>query len=264
MVEMNELERRAAVHAALGEPARLAIVDALLLGDASPGELGAELGAPSNLVAHHLRVLAEAGVVRRTRSEADRRRWYVRLVPQALAALSPVARTPPVTVPRVVFVCTRNSARSQLAAALWTRRSRVPAASAGTRPGPGVHRRAIAVARRHGLTLNRRLTHHVGDVVAADDLVVAVCDNAYEELGRHGPEDRYRRASMLHWAVPDPVRAGTDAAFEDAFAEIAARVDRLSAAIDAIDAPAGPPDPAGPAPGPITGPSQTDPSGSPG
>ncbi|TDB88979.1 ArsR family transcriptional regulator, partial [Actinomadura sp. KC216] len=63
MVEVKELDRRAAVHAALGEPARLAIVDALLLGDASPGELGAGLGAPSNLVAHHLRVLAEAGVV---------------------------------------------------------------------------------------------------------------------------------------------------------------------------------------------------------
>nr|WP_284454928.1 helix-turn-helix domain-containing protein [Actinomadura madurae] len=252
---MNERERRAAVHAALGEPARLAIVDALLLGDASPGELGAELGAPSNLVAHHLRVLAEAGVVRRVRSEADRRRWYVRLVPQALAALSPGAWTPPVTAPRVVFVCTRNSARSQLAAALWTHCSRIPAASAGTRPSPGVHRRAIAVACRHGLTLNRRLTRHVGDVVADDDLVVAVCDNAYEELSHRGAEHRYRRARMLHWSVPDPVRVDTDAAFEDAFAEIAARVDRLSAAVDV---------PAAPTPDPTTDSSQIDPSDSPG
>ncbi|TDB74238.1 hypothetical protein E1264_41000, partial [Actinomadura sp. KC216] len=161
--------------------------------------------------------------------EADRRRWYVRLVPQTLAALSPAAWTQPVTASRVVFVCTRNSARSQLAAVLWAHRSRIPAVSAGTRPGPGVHRRAVAVARRHGFTMNKRLTRHVGDVVADDDLVVAVCDNAYEELGT---ERRHRRASILHWSVPDPVRVDTDAAFEDAFAEIAARVDRLSAAVD--------------------------------
>ncbi|WP_225992998.1 arsenate reductase/protein-tyrosine-phosphatase family protein [Actinomadura rudentiformis] len=227
---MSGVERRAAVHAALGEPARLAIVDALLLGDASPGELSAELEVPSNLLAHHLRVLAEAGLVRRVRSEADRRRWYVRLVPQVLATLSPAAWTPVVAAPRVVFVCTRNSARSQLAAALWTRRSRVPAASAGTRPGPGVHRRAIAVARRHGLTLDPQLTRHVGDVVDVDDLVVAVCDNAYEELG-HQHHERQRRVPMLHWSVPDPVGADTDAAFEDAFTELADRVERLGAAV---------------------------------
>ncbi len=189
--------------------------------------------------------------MRRVRSEADRRRWYVRLVPQALAALSPAAWAPPVTVPRVVFVCTRNSARSQLAAALWTHRSRIPAASAGTRPGPAVHRRAITVARRHGLTLNRRLTRHVSDVVADDDLVVAVCDNAYEELGREPNQQHQRQAAMLHWSVPDPVRVDTDAAFEDAYAEIAGRVERLSAAVNT------PTDP-------ITDPAQTDPAESPG
>jgi DNA-binding transcriptional ArsR family regulator len=38
---------RAQRHAALGEPARLAIIDRLLLGDASPGELGQELDGPA-------------------------------------------------------------------------------------------------------------------------------------------------------------------------------------------------------------------------
>ena len=72
-------ERRAAVHAALGEPVRLAIVDRLGPGDASPGELAEAVGLGSNLLAHHLKVLEEAGVIRRVRSEGDRRRSYVQL-----------------------------------------------------------------------------------------------------------------------------------------------------------------------------------------
>jgi protein-tyrosine-phosphatase len=216
------LQRRAAIHAALGEPARLAVVDALLLGDASPGELGAVLDLPSNLLAHHLRVLEEAGIVRRSRSEADRRRTYVQLVPATLATLSPTAPSQAVPATRVVFVCTRNSARSQLAAAAWVRHSPVPAVSAGTHPAGRVHRRALATAHRHGLALDARRTAHVRDVLRPGDLVVAVCDNAYEELGRQ---------PQLHWSVPDPVRTDTDAAFETAFSDIAARIERLDAAV---------------------------------
>lgn len=223
---MDGLRRRAAIHGALAEPARLAVVDALLLGDASPGELGRTLGLPSNLLAHHLRVLEAAGVIARRRSEADHRRTYLRLVPAALAALAPTAA---VRAPRVVFVCTHNSARSQLAAALWSRRSRVPTASAGTHPRPRVHRRAVATARRYGLVLETARTAHVDEVVRPDDLVVAVCDNAHEELRRRdgGPP-----ASRLHWSVPDPVRVDTDEAFERAFSEIGTRVDRLTAAVN--------------------------------
>ena len=50
-----------------------------------------------------------------------------------------------------MFVCTANSARSQLAAATWNQLSTIPATSAGTHPGPRIHPRAIATARRHGL-----------------------------------------------------------------------------------------------------------------
>ncbi|MGH3299987.1 MAG: helix-turn-helix domain-containing protein, partial [Trebonia sp.] len=126
----DSLVRRAAVHAALADPARLAITDALGEGDASPSELAGMLGMASNLLAHHLRVLEEAGIVARHRSEGDRRRTYLRLVPGALDALAgPASRA----ARRVLFVCTANSARSHLAAALWRQASQVPAASAGTR-----------------------------------------------------------------------------------------------------------------------------------
>lgn len=219
--EVTGLERRAAIHAALAEPARLAVVDALAVSDASPGELGDSLDLPSNLLAHHLRVLEKAEVIRRARSEGDRRRTYVRLVPAALGMLAPAAALP---ASRVVFVCTRNSARSQLAAALWAGRSQVPAASAGTHPSPRVHRRAISTARRHGLVLHPGRTAHMREVLRPRDLIVAVCDNAYEELRR-------RQARCLHWSVPDPVRADTDEAFETAFSEIEARIGRLAVAV---------------------------------
>src|SRR5690606_17305833 len=100
-----DVVRRARLHAALADPARLRIVDVLSLGDASPSELAELLAAPSNLVAHHLGVLEREGVVSRKRSEADRRRNYVQLVPGALEHLTPRVQR---TVARVVFVCTRN------------------------------------------------------------------------------------------------------------------------------------------------------------
>jgi protein-tyrosine-phosphatase/DNA-binding HxlR family transcriptional regulator len=217
--ELSSVRGRARIHAALGDPARLAIVDALCLGDASPGEIARDLGLPSNLIAHHVNVLAEAGLLERARSEADRRRVYLRLRPGALALLAP-PRLP--DAPRVVFVCTHNSARSQLAAALWAQRTRRPAASAGTHPAARVHPKAMAVARRHGLRLDSAGTAHVSDVVQAQDLVIAVCDSAHEDLSTGAVRPR------LHWSVPDPVPGGTDAAFEAAFTDIAGRIERLT------------------------------------
>jgi protein-tyrosine-phosphatase/DNA-binding transcriptional ArsR family regulator len=222
--EGSELHRRADVYAALGDPARLAIVDSLVLGDRAPGELGEVLGLPSNLLAHHLRLLEQAGLIERGRSEADRRRTYVRFLSSAL----PAPPTSIVTAPRVLFVCTHNSARSQLASALWARRSTVPVASAGTHPSQRVHRRAVSLARRHGLRLEDARTFHVSEVLRPDDLVVAVCDSAYEELGP--------AADRLHWSVPDPVRVDTAAAFERAYEEIEQRVGRLVDAVEGNDA----------------------------
>src|SRR5689334_10970596 len=133
--EASSVVRRAALHAALGDPARLTIVDTLAWGEASPGELAARLGMTSNLLAHHLRVLEDgAGLLNRHRSEGDRRRSYLALDRDVLDLLQPTS--PALLAKRVVFVCTQNSARSQLAAALWNDHSPVPATSAGTHPAP--------------------------------------------------------------------------------------------------------------------------------
>lgn len=224
-IESMELEQndslvaRARVHAALGEPARLAIVDHLALGDASPGEIGQKLGLPTNLLAHHMKILDQAGLIRRRQSEGDRRRSYLQLVPGALTGLLPA---PLRHAPRVVFVCTHNSARSQLAAALWASKATVPAVSAGTSPAARVHPHAVAVARGHGLSLAAARPCHLDEVLRPDDLVVAVCDNAHEDLGA---------GDRLHWSVPDPVAAGTGTAFEHAYTDIAERIDRLAPAV---------------------------------
>jgi protein-tyrosine-phosphatase/DNA-binding HxlR family transcriptional regulator len=228
---MSNLGARARMHAALGEPVRLSIVDHLALGDASPSELGRESGLATNLLAHHLKTLQDAGLIRRVRSEGDRRRSYVQLVlddPTVLAVTSSVGAVPraaPGPGGRVLFVCTRNSARSQLAAAAWARTSRIPGASAGTHPAARVHPRAVRAGRRHGLHLASTATSHLADVAQPGDLVVAVCDNAHEEL----PTGQ----NQLHWAVPDPVRIDTDDAFEIAYEQISQRVQRLAGALAA-------------------------------
>lgn len=143
---------RARLHGALAEPARLRIVDLLSLGDVSPSDLQAQIGLPSNLLAHHVRTLESVGLVVRHRSQADRRRSYLQLVPDVLGGLQP-ENLAPVSARRVVFVCTANSARSQLAAALWADTSTVPVTSAGTHPAGSIALGPAAVARRHGLKL---------------------------------------------------------------------------------------------------------------
>lgn len=217
------LEGRAAVHRALGDPSRLAVVDALALGDVSPTELQARLDLPSNLLAHHVRVLERAGVVVRTRSEADRRRTYLALVPGVLDALGTAAHR---DAARVVFVCTRNSARSQLAAALWNAGAgQVAATSAGTHPAPAVHPGAVDAARRHRVPLEPVAPRRADDVLGPGDLVVTVCDAAHEE-----------RPGDAHWSVADPVRSGAPAAFDRALTDLAERIDRLAPVVHPLEA----------------------------
>jgi ArsR family transcriptional regulator, arsenate/arsenite/antimonite-responsive transcriptional repressor / arsenate reductase (thioredoxin) len=218
----SDLERRAALHAALADPARLQITDTLLAGDASPSELATVLAMPSNLLAHHLHVLQQAGIITRRRSEGDRRRTYLQLVPGALDSLAPpTART----APRVLFVCTANSARSHLAAALWRRASSVPAVSAGTHPAGAIDPGAIAAAQRHRLPLPRLRPRQIGDVRRQGDLVITVCDRAHEELAER---------TAVHWSVPDPVAAGDPGSFDAALAQLADRVGRLAPHLAAV------------------------------
>lgn len=209
--------QRARLHAALGDPGRLAVVDELWCSDRSPSELSVSLEMPSNLLAHHLDVLERDGLVERLVSSGDRRRRYVRLRHEPLVALA-AAIVPPAA--EVLFVCTQNSARSQLAAALWHDRAGTSASSAGTHPADEVHAGAAAAARRAGLDLGsaRPRSLDAADLDRAD-LVVTVCDRAHEEL----PPG----TDAWHWSIPDPVVAASDAAFDAALAALDERIRAL-------------------------------------
>lgn len=225
-------EERVRSLSALADPVRLRIVDQLGVGDASPGELRTRLGLSSNLVAHHLKVLEQAGIVSRHRSHADKRRTYLRLRGEQLAGLLPVTASQGEveTVERMVFVCTANSARSQLAAALWQEASPIPVASGGTHPGSTIAPGAVAAARRHGLQLVQDRPQSLAGLLRAGDYLVTVCDAAHEEFGTNGAEavGELRLAGTSHWSVPDPVVVGTDAAFDAACEDLAGRVAELA------------------------------------
>ncbi len=219
----EQLVRRARVHAALSDPQRLAMVTELLLGDRSPTWCTRRWGIPSNLLAHHVNVLVDAGLAVRGHSEADRRRVYLHLT----RAGRDVADPEPVRAGRVVFVCTHNSARSQFAEALWQRCSGVPAQSGGTRPAEQIHPAAKREARRHGIDLGSAKPKLVPPGGLAGALVVTVCDNA----------DLATAVPHLHWSVPDPVARGGESAFGAAWDDIAGRVDDLASALQPMPGP---------------------------
>lgn len=217
----RDIATRAGVHAALGEPLRLQLVDMLRLGDLSPQWAARRLGISPSLLSHHLRTLREAGLVHATRSRGDGRRQYLMLDHTMLEG---IVATPRLEVTSVLFTCTANSARSQLAEAMWRAVSDVPVASAGAAPAPAVHPLAVATASARGLDLRDRRPRGYAEVPIAPALVVSVCDIANESTT---PFD----AARLHWSLPDPADQATLEAFEDVADELARRVDRLAAAV---------------------------------
>lgn len=214
----RSLAERAHVLSALGDANRLAVVDLLQVQDLSPDAIAAALQIPGNLLAHHLKILESAGVIAREPSQNDRRRTYVRLLRDSLQDLLPAP--PEVSAPRVVFVCTHNSARSVLADALWRDVSDIPSTSAGTHPADRINPRAQKAARRQGLTIEQKSPQYIDDVLRPDDVVVSVCDSVNEELG---PLPN----THVHWSVPDPARLDTDEAFTQTIEDLRGRVDQL-------------------------------------
>lgn len=207
------LIERAARHAALGDPVRLAMVDDLCCSDRSPGELAERHGLAGNLLAHHLKVLEDAGLIERVVSAGDRRRRYVRLRSGSLEGLMVAGEVPSGPV---LFLCTHNSARSQMAAAIWAEQIGGSTGSAGTHPARRVHPGAVRAAARAGLDLTGARPRSMEDIVVEPELVVTVCDRAHEELA---PE-----ASWWHWSIPDPLEESRPGAFDRALAEIQDRI----------------------------------------
>jgi protein-tyrosine-phosphatase len=129
---------------------------------------------------------------------------------------------------RVLVLCTGNSARSQIAEALLSRRGagRIVAVSAGSRPAGAVHQGALDVLRRHGIDWDARQPKAIEQFDGGTfDLLITVCDSAAEDCPVF-PGARAR----VHWGLPDPAAVqgpASDAAFDRAYTALAAHIDRL-------------------------------------
>jgi arsenate reductase len=140
-----------------------------------------------------------------------------------------------VTTPRelrVLFLCTGNSARSQMAEALlnWRGRGRFQAESAGSQPAPRVNPLALETLREHGVPWAGHPPRSVAGLEREPwDFVITVCDRAKESCPIFPGQP-----SLAHWGMPDPADVVGDerakrAAFHDAFQLISRRIDRLLA-----------------------------------
>jgi protein-tyrosine-phosphatase len=216
--------------------------------DRRVGELCDLVTQPQNLVSYHLRQLRDGGLVSTRRSLADGRDAYYaldlarcgELLASAGAALHPGLapaaprdaggeRRPGQAVARVLFLCTGNSARSQVAEALAELLSQgaVRAVSAGSHP-KSLHPNAVRVMRARGVDLGGRRSKHLSAFAGERfDYVISLCDRVREVCPEFpgGPE-------LIHWSIPDPAREpGGDEetlpAFERMADELATRISFL-------------------------------------
>ena len=219
--------------ALVAHPIRWRLLRELACGDRRVGELTAALGLPQNLVSYHLARLREAELVSPRKSSADRRDVYYHadlarcgdLFASAGAALHPALRLAPPAAPppkraSTLFLCTGNSARSQMAEALLHHLSggASEAASAGSHPKT-LHPLAVQVLRERGLDISRQRPKHVGTFAGRRfDRVITLCDRVREVC----PD--FPGATLVHWSIPDPAAEGDYTAFVRTADELELRI----------------------------------------
>jgi ArsR family transcriptional regulator, arsenate/arsenite/antimonite-responsive transcriptional repressor / arsenate reductase (thioredoxin) len=236
-----------------GDPVRWALVRELARSDRRVRELIAAVGVPQNLVSYHLAKLRGAGVVVPRRSSADGRDTYYRLDlercrnllteaglalhPGLSAAADPVHGAAGASRKRVLFLCTGNSARSQMAQALLERLSdgAVGAESAGSHPKP-LHPGAVRVMNARGIDISGSSSRHL-DMFRDDrfDCVISLCDRVREVCPPfHGA------SRLIHWSIADPAAEPVDPANPDApFARAATELEgRIRFLLDDLLVPA--------------------------
>jgi protein-tyrosine-phosphatase/DNA-binding transcriptional ArsR family regulator len=228
-----------------GHSVRWQLLGELARSDLRVGELCARVELPQNLVSYHLGRLREGRLVSRRRSAADGRDSYyvldlgrcgdlladtgaalhpgLRLVLPADAAIPRRGRT------RILFLCTGNSARSQIAEALVRELTAgaVNACSAGSHPKT-LHPNTVRVMREHGIDIEGRRSKHLSEFIGRRfDYVVTLCDRV-REVCPEFPD----HPNLIHWSVPDPAREGnsdeeTYPAFERTADELVTRIPYL-------------------------------------
>jgi protein-tyrosine-phosphatase/DNA-binding transcriptional ArsR family regulator len=235
-----------------GHPLRWRVLRELARSDHQVRELCDLLDQPQNLVSYHLSRLRRERLVTMRRSSADGREVYYsldlarcgELLSATGGALHPALRLGPRTPrarargarrarPQVLFLCTGNSARSQMAQALLESHSggAVQGFSAGSHPKP-LQANAVRAMLEHGIDISGRRSRHVDDFTGRRfAYVISLCDKVREVC----PE--FPGAAVVHWSIADPARTGdsddeTYPAFQRTASELAARVGFLLARIE--------------------------------
>ena len=228
-----------------GHPLRWQLLSELAHGDRRVSELTALLGQPQSLVSYHLSRLRSERLLCMRRSSADRRDAYYsldlarcgELLAATGAALHPGLRGAP-SLPdrgdvrgrrsrtRVLFLCSGNSARSQIAEARVEHLAggTVEARSAGSHPKP-LHPNAVRVMREHGIDLAGRRPKQLSKFTGQRfHYVVTLCDRVREVC-----PDFPGHPDLIHWSIANPAREGntdeeTYAAFQRTASELATRI----------------------------------------
>jgi arsenate reductase len=103
---------------------------------------------------------------------------------------------------RILFLCTGNVARSQMAEAIANEfhDDVVSAVSAGSRPGSGIHPLAVRALADRGICASGRASKGVDQFINEQfDVVVTVCDSAAQDCPTWPGAKR-----IEHWHIPDP------------------------------------------------------------
>ena len=218
----------------LADEQRWRLLQELARSDRKVSELTTLVDRPQNLVSYHLASLRNAGIVSARRSSADRRDTYYRVdmrrCADLLASVGPslqpglrVDVVDPVIVdarasrrrPSVLFLCTGNSARSQMAEALLEHHSggAIRARSAGSHPKP-LQSNAVRVMAERGIDISTNTSKHLDRFRQRKfDRVITLCDKV-REICPEFPG----AAATAHWSMADPAaEGGTDAASYPAF-----------------------------------------------
>lgn len=207
-----------AVFQILASELRWRLLSALSRSDRQVHELVHLVDHPANLVSYHLKRLRSERLVTERRSSADARDVYYSLDFDRLrtlylaagSALHPglavtgepdLVDLPPNDPTRVLFLCTHNSARSQMAEAIMRQMGGdgVTVVSAGSEPS-SVHPDAVAVLAGLGIDISGAQSKHFDQYRGQRfDYIITVCDRVRETCPVF-PDDPER----IHWSFPDP------------------------------------------------------------
>jgi ArsR family transcriptional regulator, arsenate/arsenite/antimonite-responsive transcriptional repressor / arsenate reductase (thioredoxin) len=203
-------------------------------------ELVSLINQPANLVSYHLRKLREQRLVSERRSAADGRDVFYTLNLERMSqlymatgealhpALNPTepkpqpheSSNPPL---RVLFLCTHNSARSQMAEGIlkYYGGNRVEVFSAGNEPGQ-VKPEAIQTMADMGIDISQQRSKHLDEFDGQTfDYIITVCDRANETCPIF-PGDPNR----IHWSFPDPTAVEEPKERTRAFQQVAQELTR--------------------------------------